>query len=340
MSYINETVSSLQDFVTKLDAFLTGTPGWTQDHLDTGAGKWAIHKTGTGISLYISFRWDTASPNVLAIYQALGFISTGTNPGNHTDDSGNGAVSSSDTTLNGQRRMPITNTPVQYWAFEDDTYVHVVVQTTSAPRFVHFGFGVLDKFADYTGGEYCYGWRHVSTTQNVGTQLATTVLLDGYCTDDAGVSVTNMEEFAATMHLEGFPNMAVGAKWCVVMGNQSAANLGNDRGGTARGHVFGGFRAGLIASPFNRFSANSLAGLVPMYPIGCCYLDRTTGDAMYLGNMKDVRGASIEYFSPGDEIIVGSDTWVIFPSMQKAADDTTISSTSGYQGIAYRKVTT
>jgi hypothetical protein len=48
MSYINESTSSMADLVSKLNTFLSGTPGWTSDQHDAANGKWAMSKTGTG----------------------------------------------------------------------------------------------------------------------------------------------------------------------------------------------------------------------------------------------------------------------------------------------------
>ena len=101
MSYINEQVSSLADFVTKLDTFLTGTPGWTSDVLDTGNGKWAVHKTGAGFECRIAAKWDTGTPAYLGLYQYLGAYNAGNEPYAQADDSGNGAQSGTDATLAG-----------------------------------------------------------------------------------------------------------------------------------------------------------------------------------------------------------------------------------------------
>lgn len=338
MSYINETLTNLQDFVTKLDAFLTGTPGWTQDQLNTGSGQAAWHKSGADDDVYVSVRWDTSSPNFLGLYHALGY--TGGNvPGNHPDDSGNGAVSGTDATIGGQRRQPITNTPVQYWAFEDDDYCHVVIET-SVGVYTHMGFGVLDKIGDWTGGAYAYAWRH-TTGVNTGVAVltGTSVLLDGLLKDTTSPSLTNAEEHAATIHCEGLANQSGSGKWAVHMGNQSSANLGTDRAAVARLHFVGGFRAGPIAFPLGRFAATSQKALTPMYALGTFHWDRSTGDVYGpLGYMKDVRGISIKNYAPGDEIVVGGDTWVVFPSRAKYSSSLT--NTSAYQGIAYRKVTT
>jgi len=338
MSYINESVTSLQDFVTKLNTFLTGTPGWTQDQLDTGAGKWAIHKTGTGMNLYISFRWDTSSPNHLGIYQALGYTG-GNDPGNHPNDSGNGAISGTDSVIDNARNAPITNSPLQYWCFEDDHYAHVVVEAEEN-KYVHFGFGFLDKLGDWTGGEYCYGFKFYNLNSTLaGIRGSNSFLLDGLTKDNDPSGQVDREFYCATVHAEGLPNQGGSGKWAVHMGDQLSTSLGNDRAAVARIQTTCGFRGGLIARGFGRFAANSEKALIPAYPIGCFHWDRTDDAVRFLGWQKDVRGVNIQHFVGGDEVTVGSDTWVLFPSYFKQTG-VTATGTTAWQGIAYKKVTT
>ncbi len=344
MSYINESVSSLADLITKLDAFLTGTPGWTQDVLDTGNGKWAVHKTGAGFECRIAAKWDTATPSNVGLYQYLGAYNVGAEPYAQADDSGNGAQSGTNATLAGARYVAITNTPVQYWCFEDDNYFHVVVET-SAGNFKHFGCGQLAKFGDWTGGEYVYG-QHIAATGTtlVGVAVNNTAILDGLASDGGTPAVNNMEEFVATLHVESLPNQVASGKYAVFMGNQGSGNLGNDRQAApkARGHFFGGFRAGPYARPLSRFmAATDLSGHMPLYPIVGFYWDRSTGDVYGpMGYMKDVRGCSLRNLVGGDELTIGGDTWIVFPTRARWTGSGAHTSTSDYQGIAYKKVTT
>lgn len=335
MSYINEQTTSLADLVSKLNTFLTGTPGWTQDEHTPASGKWAIHKS----TVYVSFRWDTSSPNHLGVYHALGYTG-GNDPGNHPNDSGNGAISGTDSVIDDQRNVEIGNSPIQYWCFEDDTYAHVVVETADS-YFTHFGFGILDKLGDWTGGEYAYGHKKYHAQVPVAIRGAASVLLDGLCKDNDPSGQTDRELFAATVHAEGLPNEGGSSKWAVHMGDQASGDLGTDRATNARIHFCGGFRGGPIARPFGWFNANSEKALVPMYPIGSFYWDRTDDSARFMGWAKDVRGVNMRYFVGGQELTVGSDTWTVFPTWFKATGPfgTTLN-TSAWQGIAYKKVTT
>lgn len=334
--FINEQLTTLQDLITKLDAFITAN-GWTQDQADTTNKKFAWHRG----SNYISVRWSTTSPTAFGIYHALGYTG-GNDPGNHPNDSGNGAISGTDATILTARHVPCTNTPVQYWAFMDSSndFVHVVVQRNATPEYVHFGWGKIDKIGDWTGGEYCYGFMHATAgSSDVAMSPNTTVLLDQLLSSTGG-TVTNPQLFAATLHAEGLPSQpgAGSGKWLVSLrSDHPSGSLGNDRGGTARGHLLGGFRAGFTAVPFGRFSGVSDKGLMPMYALVPSYFERTSGDIRILGFVPNVRGASIEFFAPGDSVTIGSDTWLIFPVFRKWLSGG-LTATSAYQGIAYKKV--
>lgn len=345
MGFIKQSVTGLEDFITKLNTHLV-SEGWTSDELDTVNGEWAISR-GT---IFSQARWEkpvVGSPS-FGLYHSLGFISTATLPGNQTDDSGNGAISGSDATLITQRHVFVDGSPVQFWCFNSNSaphYAHIVLQVDTQPKLVHFGFGLLDKIGDWTGGEYCYGHKQqTGFTANPAILVGSTLLLDGMSADGSFPQPSNMEEFVATVHIEGLPNQ-VGAgsgKWGVCMGNQPDANLGNDRAAVARNRLIGGARGSLIARAFGRYQSAPTDGLVPMYPIACWYEDITnvtisaTVDIL-LGWQQDVRGVNIKDFVAGDIVTIGGDDWYLFPASLKG-ESGALSGTSSHQGFAYRKI--
>lgn len=330
MANITEAVTSINDLMVKLDAYLV-LQGWTSDQIDTGAGKWAIHKTGIGDDVYVQARWATASPTVIGLYQSTGFINTSTDPGNHTGDSGNGVISGTNATIATGRHVNV-GTPIRYWAYVDTDYVHVVVERQSAGerQFVHFGFGVLSKIGSWTGGSYCYGWLY-DTATGAGNRLSCTVLLDGLAATDA---TSNMQNYVATVRLSGFRNQ-LASQWAVIQGANST--LGTDRAANARNRVVGGFRGGPIARAFGRLQTQNQKGLMPGYPVMVWYWNTTNNHVEPMGFQKDVRGVNMQFYSPADEITVGSDTWVVFPSHIKYPGSGLAAGSSGYQGIIYRK---
>jgi len=321
------TFTSVSDFFSKLSTFAT-TNGWTQNH---SASDRLFLTNGT---VSVAFRWATSSPTVAAIYHHLGFIDPGIDPGNHTDDSGNGEISSSDALLDDQRHVKITDSGGNYWFFEDATYIHAAIEYQTG-YFSHLGFGILTKLGSYTGGEYCYGTKEVSSSAHKsGVQSC---LLDGVKT----LSATNNSDEAATIHIESLPGQPAGSKWGLTGGTDSGTTFlaaGTDRGGIARAFIQGGFRGGPDSYQYARFNGNNNSGLIPMYPISCWYVDSsTTSDWYPLGYQPDVRGINIDAFAAGDEITVGSDTWVVFPMKNRPEVDGT--NNSGHCGIAYKKVT-
>ena len=153
MAYENSQATDIQDLFDKLSTFAVAN-GWTEDH--AASGRLFLSKS----TVYVAFRWDTASPANVGIYHALGFINSSTDPGNHTDDSGNGEITGTNANLDDSRFVDLVDSTMQYWFFEDDTYIHVAVETAAGVSFRHFGFGIGSKFGTFTGGEYCYGQRH------------------------------------------------------------------------------------------------------------------------------------------------------------------------------------
>lgn len=320
MSYQTGTSTGLVDLMGKLETFAVAN-GWTSD--ESSSGRLCLHRN----NIYVSFRWPTSSPSNVGIYQALGWTSS-TDPGNHTDDSGQGVISGADVDLDNGRYVPLgTGSFSSYFFFESDYYIHVVVEVASG-KFKHFGFGSIDKVGDWTGGEYAYGhhWLDVGNANAVKSSGA--VLLDGL------TKTSTYLPYASTLHCEGLPNQGGSSKWAIIWGDN--ASPGTDRGSNARVFVQGGFRAGPLARSFGHFAAGGESGLIPMYRIGLFY--RWTTDIHFLGTMKDVRGVIIEDFSDAQEFVIGSDTWVFFPTHIKSTD-TDVGGTKN-SGIAYKKVTT
>ena len=330
MTFVNEATTSVADLLAKVNTFLGTTDGtWTVDHADAGAGKYA-HSKGT---TFLSWRFDTSAATLFGVYNALGFIGTGTDPGNHTDDSGNGVVSGTNATL-ATGRTTFADGITQWWGFTDGNNFYGVVEAVSGADTIYpvFGGGILEKVGDWTGGEFGWGYRHkTGITSGNAVSLETTMLLDGGC-DFAG-----FEAFMATIHVEGLPNQRA-SKWAVCAGTHANANTGNDRAANLRNKVQGGARGGPLPAPFARFSADSEKGLIPGYPIVPWYIDVTTGDVMVLGHVKNIRGFNMEHYVAGQEIVIGGDTWLAFPSRKKTTGASTLSGESGHQGWLYKKV--
>lgn len=334
MAYETGTATSLADLLSKLNTFAAAN-GWTVDEFDTVGGDWALSK-GT---VFVSARWNVATPLELSIHQALAFSGTGTLPGNHTDDSGNGfntTSSHTNTDLDNERHVThIGNGPfLAYHFFEKDSgpaYLHVSVEV-SAGSWRHFGFGTMEKVGTWTGGEYAYGQVMSTSLLHTAVLVSESYLLDGLLAQSGGMLD------AATIHVEGLPNQPGSGKWGVVGGSTSATSTGLDTAGIARERIRGGFRSGPVARMFGLFSGSSLTGLIPLYKIAIFHDDGTaTTRRRLLGYMPDVRGINIRNFAAGQEVLIGADTYVMLPLAIRTSDNVTFR--TYFSGIAYKKVT-
>lgn len=327
MSYETGTATNIADLFARLNTFASAN-GWTINH----SASDRLFLTRSGVS--VAFRWSTTSPTCAGVYQHTAFVNSSTDPGNHTNDSGQGAISGADATLLTGRHVPLVDASMRYWFFESDTYLHAVAEVASL-QVVHFGFGQLVKKGTWTGGAYSYGQRNdpAGGTTDGAIRALSSALLDGL----SGItSDTTVRPFVGTVNVESLPNQTASGRWGLTWAG-ALANTGTDRGAVARESLQGGFRGGPIARAFGRFGGSINNGLVPLYPIGVWYDDRALARWYELGHMPDVRGCNMRFFSAGDEIPIGGDTWVLFPTRYKSA--TLASGNTRNQGIAYRKVT-
>ncbi len=325
MAYETGSATDIQDLLDELRSFAT-TNGWTEDRWDATNNVLSLHRN----DVYVHFTWQDAV-NQLAMYQSLGYISAGTNPWAHTDDSGNGDTSYP---INVARRVNFESLgPFTAFHFFASTtapyYIHIAVEVDSG-RFRHFGFGELDKVGDWEGGEYCYGhyWSQLSSDIDVGDDPQHSFGLDGL----------TAQTDHATMHIEGMSFMDANTKW----GNFSSTtgSPGTDTAGEVRIPLFGSSRSGLWTYALSWMRTSVLNAYKPLIPINVLYrLATTTPDVvMILGTQPDVAIVGLGSLSPGDELTVGGDTWLVFPWVRKQnlGVDTEESENAG---IAYKKIT-
>lgn len=316
MAFQTGTSTDLADLISDMLTFATSN-GWTQD--ENASGRVAFHRG----NIYVSMRYDTGSPSVLSVYQALAW-SVSTEPGSHTDDSGNGYNGGSWTNALGDDERHVAdigNGPYTYWFFEQDTYLHVVVEV-STDIYRHFGFGSIVKTGDWTGGEYVYGQEKVGLGVH---RTDETVGLSG-AQSQSGLK-------AATLHMEGLPGQGASEKWGQVWGTANARP--NDTAGEAKGLVHGGVGAGPNARIFGDLGGlPTTSALLGLYPIELYYMNLSTNFVYYLGYQPDVRIMDMEFFAPAQTITIGSDTWYVFPFSQKA---TSGGDGSYYAALAYRR---
>lgn len=334
---VTGTAVSVADLMTALSSFATTGLGWTQSYVSTD--RLFLTSLIGGVQSAMSFRWDQAgTPANLGIYQARAFTSSSDAPGNHTDDSGQGIITGTNATLATGRHAPLINGSMDYWFFglSNSRYIHAVVKV-AATDYVHFGFGNLSKLGQWTGGEYSYGHHYNSSDQHgAAIDLHSSYLLDGLAdAASGGLDSLGGAAFRASVHMEFVPGQVTTSKWAVI-GNFATTGAQADRAGGTRNKVYGGFRAGMTARAFGRWGSDTHVGLLPLYPIALvARTSGTTEDLTLIGSMRDVQGASMQFFNAGDVLVTGGESWMLFPTRRKGGDGAA-AGTTYYSGIAYK----
>lgn len=346
MAYQTGTSTGAENLLTTLETFVSAN-GWTvDDSAGSSSEKLAIHKNG----VYVSFRYNSSptpgTDEIVSIHQATGHT-VSADPGNHTGDSGNGYNSSSSvsgTNLDNERYVnlglsseAIGNT---YYFFEQDAspaYVHVVIVRADG-ECRHFGFGEIDKFGTWTGGDYAYGHFINNTPEGnfAGNNRANVCgLLDG-----AFSPTTADRNYSATMTMSSMPDQAAGGAWADIFAAKSHTP-NTDTAGNAKAIVQGGFRGGMITRALGGLYVDKNSGFINTIPLHLWYYNTTpaTPRLYYLGSMADVRMISMEGFATGEEVTIGSDTWLVFPFIRKSIGSIAGSNYSYMMGVAYRKET-
>lgn len=346
MAYQTGETTGAEDFLGTLETFLTAN-GWTvDDSSGSSSEKLAVHKN----NVYVSFRYNSsATPGtdeIVSIHQATGHTASA-DPGNHTGDSGNGYNSSSSvsgTLLDNERYVNLglasSGLANNYFIFEQDAspaYVHIVIARADG-EYRHFGFGELEKFGTWNGGDYCYGHYIDAESSEAGTtSVDVSCFLDGaFDPDSSGTG------YAATMTMDSMPDQNGSGEWAVIKAVQNAYGGLTDTAGNARALVQGGFRGGMIAHSLGGLYIDRNSGFINTVPVHLWYYNdaQTPPRIYYLGSMADVRMVTMIGIAAGEELTVGSDTWVVFPFIKK----TEVNGSGGenysyYMGVAYRKET-
>lgn len=360
--FTNQSTTSMSNFMTLLADFVVTTMGWTGETVTAGtvvkgvdhaAGTagWSKAAQGTNTNdIQVAFQWDVSGTvNSLGIYQynhasgAGNYDATRAGPWDQNGDSGNGAAAVAEASLVASRCVVITDAPLQFWAFAGTSpveYVYVVVEVT-AGEYVHFQFGELQKFNDWTGGAFACGYRWPTSTGSApAVQPLNSQLLDGYTRGTAH------QVYFSSVNAEGLPNQVANGMWALACSPEQyyLYSMGTDRqnndgvtADTARAVFQGGFRQSIEASQYGNYGASPLTGFVAGYPITCVYLDTVPAiDDWYgpMGVMDGVLGTNTGQFVGGEDITIGSVVWTIFPTKRKGAGNE--SGSSANQAIMYR----
>jgi len=341
MAYETGQAAGAEDLLVKLQTFAV-THGWNaDDSAGSSSDKLALSKGNA----FVSFRYDssdTTGAQIVSVHQATGHTPAAL-PGDHPGDSGNGynqTSSVSAANLDNGRHVDLGLSPDEldntYHFFEQDAseaYIHVVVVRTDGQH-RHFGFGdSITKFGVWTGGAYAYG--HFMGTSNLARSTSFhSCLLDG-----AFASSSSNVDMAATIRIAGFPGENAASVWGEIMAAKEV-DTANDSAGNPKFRIQGGYRGGPVVDALGGFAVGRTNGFINLIPIHLfAYVAGTPNKAYRTGELQDVRGIILDGIAPGEELLIGTETWVCFPSVKKSTGALVGEDYSLYQGIAYRKET-
>lgn len=331
MAYSLVLPTNQEDIVTMFVNFAT-TNGWTQDELSAGTTRRAVIHKG---SCYMGLRWSAAGASGdIGLYQSTGYTG-GTNVGSHPGDSGSGQVTTgavtSERRLNGIGDGPFTGMHL-FADSSNSRYIHAVLEYSSG-LYRHFGCGLIDKIGTWTGGEYVCGTSWQPNTDISGNAINMHPWDSHIAPASAGAADTH-----STMRISGMANQSGGQTWGIF--GASSGSSSNDTAGNARIFLSGGGGSGdnPEMSVMGFLSASPSSGHIPLFKIPIAWKNQAVSprQTMLLGYAPDVRMVQMENFTPGQEVVVGTDTWKIFPGIRKQFGGT--GDRSQYMGFAYLKV--
>ena len=308
MAFQTGVTTSIENLLQTLSTFLQAN-GWTEDFATTGdPGRIAFSKNSMFIA--ISYSETGGSPaGIMNLYPNTSNDNSA-QVWNSTGDSGGSNLTNTPNTGN-LNVNNIGGPHTAYWFFENDAnpaYIHVVVEVDTG-RFRHFGWGELDKFGDWAGGEYYYGhfWSQgfeIDAPDNTNHNLG----LDG---------IGSIESRKPFVRAPGLPDLTGPEEWLII-GNADVGPNGVDRAGNDRYSGSGTGRRGIshafTAIEFDRFQA--FKPLIPM-PVWFTNTSTTPDILKLLGTQPDVRQLNIANLDPGEIITVAGEDWYIFPWVRK-----------------------
>lgn len=270
-------------------------------------------------------------------------------PNNPCNGPSSALYPSDDTALVSNRACPVVNNSDGPWSGHhlfsnaNGDYVHAVCQI-SARVWRHFLFGLMptaNKFGTWTGGEYMFGHAWNPAAGGIS---------DPYDVDHgspfgrASVNAANEPQKNGVIRCDG---LVGGQEWFAhVYGtNLSITNTVNKPVGDVNdssfplGHcVVAGMIEG-FGSLHKRLGASLIARGAALVPLTVFANFSFSGNDGYcaLGEIPDVYAVNMREFTPGEQITIGSDTFVMFPVVNSDTVNTVNGDEySGYEGLAYR----
>lgn len=315
-------VTDLSELMSLLGTFANAA-GWTVEDVASTYQR-TIHRGGC----FASFRWTNAE-RYLGHYQSTGYTGA-TLPHNMPGDSGQGTAGTPGGAYDLNTDMLSAGPYPNYWFFASDEapyYIYVVVEVSTGV-YKHFGFGSPLKYGNWDGGEFHYSqmWDLSSSNAYSPDRTRHSFLLDR----------TSITQRAAPIRISGMSGQSGSGVWGICT---SSTYSGNDRAGNPRVVIEGLSRGGLWLEDMNIIRSGEGLLHKPLVPILFNYR-QATNQHTFLGEMADVGIVNMAGFSPQEEFLSGSDTYVVFPWIRKRYTGAATDEESWNAGVAYKKIVT
>lgn len=328
MAYETSTATNVDGLLEAFRVFAVAQ-GWTVDHYDTNHtvtdGVWlALHKGTAYFDLYTDNSPASYAYGDLCIMGATGYDGGQdylNQPGMRTDNTASTGKSS----INDLAAGPY----VAYHFFAGTDFIHAAVEVSSG-RYTHFGIGTLNKAATYDGGEYHFGtwWYLDNVTYSGAADYTGHVYPFGSSTKGTLVRFTENDLNGTDAYKD----------WAYVYSSAISSSTTRLYAQCFSQAITGGLDdsyplLNLVTLQPNYFNGASM--LIP-FSILC---GRRNGLTCMLGEPPEIAYLNIHHYAAGEEITIGSDTWIVFPTKQKG--EQIVGNTTPFSlwhGIAYKKV--
>lgn len=307
MAYQTGTATDTADLLDKLRVFALAN-GWTinnyGDRTVGTAPRKALQLTKGGISA--SFLSDSA-------------VGTAANPGPYILTYGHDAYAAGGGTENQANASNKTQSnamvgPFQSYHFfcdngDTNPYLYVVVETSSG-TFKHFGIGRIEGLGEVLTGCFAYAcnWYYVSSPDYVSDanlfrhSVPFDTLENNNGNGQYSTYVRGDSDSMSPRWYASYSNIAAN----VLSGGVRGNNPGSASAGSAIPMTYGIMQAGASERTGRTILQNCLVSGA-----------RVSGQFSPLGWPPNMRWVNLRYLDPGATLVLGSDTWKVFPVIRK-----------------------
>lgn len=352
MSYEEGTATGVNDLLVKWFDFLQAN-GWTADvdwATSSQSPEFGIIQRKVNLSpedeTTVNLQAGFARAIPLSGDEMMNIIPMRDYVSGNPQDAVEVATSTNDYDNNANHiRSNFPTTPFEnYFFFESDFYAHAVVEYATG-FFRHFGMGSINKIGKWFGGDYYYGsfWSQANNVIENAVSSSHTMMLDSQTATSASGSVMYGKQIDGSPFPDLAGRQSPESAWHAANSSgDSGTGVGTDADARDRGGLLTHNPRGGIHYPFLWLGRSPFNGYRPLNPftVYTNYVASSPDNIIPLGNLPDIRSMSMmDDLLPGDEFVVGADTWKVFPIAHrrpvKVLDDTEQSYSFG---VAYKKV--